>query len=117
MVNTGFISFFVESGGGFDGNGNPIEATKVPTAYIACNIAVVTRKYEIFVDGQWKNASYKVIVEYTNIQKVAGVSDVKPYLFGLTQISLQDSGGNDLGTFQIQNPEFLDMVRKFKVVV
>ncbi len=117
MVNTGYISFIVQTGGGFDSDKNPIAPTDVPSDYISCNLAVVTKEYKLLVDGQYQNASYKVVIDNWVIKDLLGNINIRAYLSALTQIQLQDAENNDLGIFQIQNREFLDLVQQFKIVV
>lgn len=117
MVNSGLISFIVETGGGFDGNGNPIPSTKVPSSFISCNLAVTTRKYELYANGQWQNSSYRVVVENINIQAIIGNQNIKTYLSAVKEIKLQDTGNNALGDFQVQSMQFLDLTNKVKFVV
>lgn len=109
MLNTGYISFISETGGGFDSNGNPIAATKVLSSYRPCNIQTLTKEYRLLVDGQYLEARFSIIVDDFKI------SDLD--LTNLTEVSLQDSNNVDLGTFQVQNKETLSFTNRLKIVV
>jgi len=109
MVKTGYISFITEIGGGYDANGNPTASTKVNSAYFPCNLSVITRQYLTLADGQVLQAKYSIVVD--NFQ-VAAID-----LSGLKEVQLQDSKQNNLGRFQVQNREFLDLTQRLKIVV
>lgn len=117
MVNTGYISFIVKTDGGFDGDRNPIAPTDVPSDYISCNLAVVTKEYKLLNSEQYQNASYKILIDNWVIKDLLGDINIRAYLSALTQIQLQDANTNNLGIFQIQNREFLDLTNRFKIVV
>lgn len=117
MVNTGYISFIVQTGGGFDDDRNPIAPVDTPSNYISCNLAVVTKEYKTLISEQYQNASYKVLIDNWVIADLLGDINIRAYLSALTQIQLQDANNNDLGIFQIQNREFLDITNRFKIVV
>lgn len=117
MVNTGYISFVVKTGGGFDDDRNPVEPTDTPSDYIPCNLAVITKEYKLLVDQQYQNASYKIVIDNWVIADLLGELNIRAYLSALTQIKLRDADENELGTFQIQNREFLDLTQRFKIVV
>ena len=109
MVKTGYISFIMESGGGFDENGNPIAATKINSEFYPCNLAVQTKEYKLLVEGQYQQAKFSIIIDNSLIYSLD--------LSNLTQIQLNDLRNNDLGIFQVQNKEFLDLTNRLKLVV
>ena len=109
MVKTGYISFLIETGGGFDSNGNPIAATKTPTLFVPCNLSVVNKEYKSLVDQQYLQAAYKIIVDNKEVDSFNLVS--------LTEVRLQDLRNNDLGTFQLQDKQFLSLTNQLKIVV
>ena len=52
MVDTGYISFITQTGGGGqDANGNPVSAVKSASDFVPCNLSVVTKEYKSYVDG------------------------------------------------------------------
>jgi len=109
MVNLGYISFATESGGGYDSSGNPIVATKVWSSFIPCNIATITKEYKSLVEGQYRNAKFKILVDN---RKLTGLD-----LSSLKEIKLMDSINTDLGVFQVQNRENLVLACQMKIVV
>jgi len=109
MVKTGYISFITESGGGYDSNGNPTASTKVNSAYFPCNLSVVTRQYITLADGQALQAKYSIVVDNFLIAAID--------LSSLKEVQLQDSKQSNLGKFQVQNKEFLDLTKRLKIVV
>jgi hypothetical protein len=111
MVKTGYISFIVLTGGGFDGDGNPILPVETPTDFIDCNLKTVTREYKFMVDGQYIQAKYSVYVEQRLVDALAIDLTV------IKNIKLQDNNGNLIGTFQIHNLEYLNLTSKIKVIV
>lgn len=109
MVNQAYISFITETGGGFDGHGNPISPTKTKATPIACNLEVISRQYEIIVNGQATQARYSAIVD---VERMATV-DVQT----CKEIELLDTFNVSIGTFQMQNKEYLKWTNRWKFVV
>jgi len=111
MVKTGYIIFVTNSGGGFNGNGDPLPATNVDSNPIEANLQVVRKEY-IIVDAnqQQRQASFICYVDKDKIP--TGIN-----LNTLVEIKLKDVRSNDLGTFQTQNIEFLDITKRIKIVV
>lgn len=109
MVKTGYISFITESGGGYDSSGNPTAPTKVNSAYFPCNISVINRQYITLSDGQVLQAKYSIVIDNFLISAID--------LSSLKEVQLQDSKTNNLGKFQVQNREFLDLTKRLKIVV
>ena len=143
MIKTGYISFISETGGGYDSNGNPVAATKTQTDYIGCNLEVIKKEYKTFIDGQYKQASYSVYVDSDIISSLSDTDTSTHYsedipdvdyvpqigdiiiqgtrpsviLSQIKSIQLQDNNANDLGVFQIQNTEYLNLTKRIKIVV
>lgn len=109
MVNSGSISFITETGGSKDSRGNIVAPTKVSSSFIPCNIDVINSKYELYTEGQYKQASYSIIIDM-GIYK--GLS-----LGAFKQVNLKDVDGVDLGTFQPMNIETLKTVQKIKIIL
>lgn len=105
MVDTGYISFITESGSTRDGDGNPVAPTYTVSAPVPCNIAVVTREYRVYTDGQYKQAQYSVTMEIRLLE--AGYHGVRLY----------DGSMNVLGDFQVQNAEELRYAQTYKIIV
>lgn len=108
MVKTGYISFVQETTATQDENGNWIPGVKTQTEFIPCNIQVITKEYIRVEDGQVKQASYSMYVDNSLI-----TIDMN----AVSEISLQDTLGNDLGTHQIMNYEPLSISKQIKIVV
>lgn len=109
MVKTGYISFIVETGGGFDPQGDPIPATKTPSDYFLCNLKPVTNKYEQYNEGQYKQAAYSAIIDKFLVSAI----DVD----SITEVILQDNEHNELGTFQVQSIYHAALTNSIKIVV
>lgn len=109
MVRTGYISFIAESGGGFSSNGNPIEPTKTPTAYFACNLKTITTEYRVYEEGQYKEASYSIIMR----RSLVSALDIDSY----KEVQLRDAEQNDLGVFQVQSVQYLHLPQMVKIIV
>lgn len=99
----------VETGGGQTSQGDPLSSNKTPSDYFPCNLATVKKEYKTLVDGQYKLASYKV---YIDSDKVVTIT-----LNTSTEVLLKDNNGNALGTFRIQNIEYLNLTKRVKIVV
>jgi len=109
MVNNGFIAFISETGGSFDTSGNPVASTKVVSSFFPCNLAVITREYKSYSDGQFKDSKYKIVVDN---YLIAGQD-----LSNLKEVKLKGADLADLGVFQVQNKELLVLVSQTKIVV
>ena len=109
MVKTGYISFIAESGGGFSGSGNPTAPTKTPTAWFVCNLKTITSEYRVYEDGQYKEATYSIIMK----RGLVSALDLESY----TQIQLRDAEENELGVFQVQNIQYLHLPQMVKIIV
>lgn len=109
MIKTAYISFLEETGGGQDGNGNPLTASKIPTADILCNLAVQVREYKLYIDGQWKAIRYSITVDDCLLPNID--------LDTITEVQLKDANGSNLGVYQVQNLEYLKLTRRIKINV
>ena len=110
MVKTGYISFITESGGGYDVNGNPVAATKTATDFIKCNLRVFTKEYRTLVDGQYLQGSYSCYIQQILLPETLVLSAVM-------KVQIQDNNAHPLGSFQIQNVEYLNLTQRVKLVV
>jgi hypothetical protein len=65
MVNTGYIAFVFETGGGQDEDYNTIPPESSLSEYVACNLATVRKEYKIKIEGngQYQQAKYSCIIE------------------------------------------------------
>lgn len=110
MVDNGYISFFTETGGGQDADGNPVAAVKTESDSVPCNLLVVTKEYKIYENGQYRNAKYSIYVDNSRIPDTIDIASVK-------EVRIKDNKQNDLGIHQIQNPEYLAIMNQTKIVV
>ena len=113
MVKTGYISFVTETGGGQDVDGNTISTVKTSSAFIDCNLKVVTKKYETFIDGQYKQASYSIIIDLIKFN----VLDPAVVLTDISMVDLRDNNNNSLDRFQIHRIDYMNLTKKIKIVV
>ena len=113
MIKTGYISFITETGGGQDADGNTIASTKVSSAFIECNLKVITKEYKTFIDGQYRQASYSMYIDSTKFNSLDPVVVMNTINF----VELKDNDSNSLGTFQIHNVEYLYLSKRIKIVV
>lgn len=108
MVKTGYISFWTETESTQDDDGNIIPGTKTQTDFSPCNIQVITKEYIKLEYGQVKQANYSVYVDNYLVSVDINL---------VSEISLQDTLGNDLGSHQIMNYEPLSISKQIKIVV
>ena len=108
---TGYISFLVQTGGGIDPTtGDPIAPVVTESDFVKCNLQVVTKEYRLLVDGQYQQANYSVYIQQRNLPVDLDLEAVKG-------VKIQDNNANDLGTFQKQNVEYLNLTQRIKLVV
>jgi len=111
MVNTGYISFITSIGGGVDTEGNMTQPSKTDSAYIPCNLKVVTKEYRILIDQDYQQASYSCYIE-SDLFNTLSID-----LSTVAEIQLKDNNSNELGVFRNQNVEYLNLSKKIKLVV
>lgn len=115
MVKTGYIAFISESGGGQDSNFNPTPVVKTTSDFIECNLAVATQgaglKYIVVDSGEVKPIKYTCIIDSDKI------SSLNINVHSVKEISLQGNRGNSLGDFRVINIEYLELVKRVKIVV
>lgn len=112
-TKTGYISFITETGGGKDADGNSVPSTPVLSAYLPCNIHVVTREYFMSVDGQQQQAKYSVYLEQSKFDELEPVLSLE----SIFKVNVQDSNNNDLGTHQIGSREYLKYGKRIKILL
>ena len=111
MVKTGYISFITKTGGGQDADGNPVTPVNTLSDYIECNLKTVKKEYRLITDAQYSQAKYICYI-------VASlVSSLSIDLETIKEVQIHDNNNNDLGTFQIQNVEYLNLTKRVKLVV
>lgn len=113
MIKTGYISFITETGGGKDADGNTIASTKVSSEFIECNLKVITKKYETFIDGQYKQASYSMYVDSVKFNSLDPVIQMN----SVNLVTLKDNNSNILGELQVHNTEYLNLTKRIKIIV
>lgn len=110
MVKTGYISFIIQIDGGFDTEGNILQPTVLQTDFYDCNLMVITKEYKILVEQTWQQAKYSCYIQNALILYPYQVKDVK-------QVILKDNNRNLLGSFMVQNVEYLNLSKRIKLVV
>lgn len=109
MLNTGYIAFISQSGGGFDANGNPIPTVDILSDYFVCSLKRITKELVTLVDGQYEKASYSIIIDNFEISSITD--------FTFKKVSIKDSDSTDLGTFQLHDKHFFSFTSKLKLIV
>jgi len=104
MIINGKLYYQVISGGGTDGNDDPIPATESWSEPIDCNIKVNNRNNKgKYFDSSFVMASYDVLIEADD--------------FTAARIKLEDTNGHDLGEYSIQSISPLTSVGRIKITV
>lgn len=104
MIN-GILQYETTSGGGISEITNdPIPVVSAWSGSIDCLIITVKHNNKgIYQDGKFIAASYMIHID--------------PQIFDAKKVKLTDSRDKDLGTFLVQDLQFLDVVGKIKIVV
>lgn len=110
MVKTGYISFYSQTGGGKDADGNPLAPTPAWTVYIDCNLKTITKEYKFLIDGQYQLAKYSIYINSNTIPSEVVLSS-------LNQVKLQDNNQNELGKFQVGDLQYLNLSKRVKIIV
>lgn len=111
MVKTGYISFAMESGGGYDALGNPLPVSITLSDRIACNLNVITREYKLYIEQQYVQIAYVCTMDRILVD-VLGLN-----IPTVVQVHIYDAEGNSLGLHHIQSLEYLNLVRQIKISV
>lgn len=111
MLNSGYISFISETGGGFTSTGDPLPSVKTESAFITCNLNVLTREYKVLIDGTYTNAKYSIYLDQVLFEPL------ELDLQTIQQVTLQDSNQNSLGTYRIQSREYLNLTKRIKIIL
>lgn len=108
MLNTGYIAFINQSGGGFTLDGDPIPTTDIISDFVPCSLKTIKQEYKLITDGQIRQASYSAIIDNFLLTNIDTNAD---------KIVLRDSKMADLGTFQVHEAVSFSFTNKLKVVV
>lgn len=110
MVKTGYISFITQIDGGFDSDGNINPSVTLESEFYACNLMVITKEYKVLVEQTWQQASFSCYIQTAIVPDVSIIKNCR-------QIRLKDNNSNYLGTYQVQNVEYLNLSKRIKLVV
>ena len=111
MVKTGYISFITNSGGGYDENGNAVAPSIVNSDYVECNLATVNKDYKFFVDGQYIQAKYSIYVDSDKISSLIPTISIE----NIKSVSIKNNNADLIGSFQVQNLEYLNLTKRIKI--
>lgn len=104
MINNGSVQILLGTGTGLDENGDPIVAIDNWGESIPCQIETIKHDYKgIYQDGEFERASYRV---YLEMQEFEG-----------SRVRLTDNRNKNIGEFQIQDIQYLDIVQRIKITV
>lgn len=104
MIVNGFLFGLLNSGAGFDQNGDPAPLSKQWSEPIPVNIQTNKRNTEgTYTGGDFTIAQYTILVEGLEF----------PY----RHVMLKTESGKELGKFDVQNAEVLKFVERVKVTV
>lgn len=103
-MKNGTLQYAIVSGGGIDSNHLPVAVATSWSDPIDCLIITNTHNNKgTYQDGKFTVCAYEI-----HIEKQA---------FSAKRVKLTNSRSVDLGEFQVQDVQFLDLVRKVKILV
>ena len=97
MQYNGTIQYKVLSGGGLDGNGEPIISTVSWSEPIRCLYKTVKHSNTIYQQGKFTDKSYEILIEST--------------------VKLTNDRTQFLGEFEVQDIEFVNRSGRVKITV
>lgn len=104
IPNNGTIEIKVSTLGGYNDDGNPIPATSEWGVPIPCRVVTNNRSVEgKYKDGEFVMSSYQIFID--------GQGEIKADRVRLTR------QGVELGEFDVQNNEYLRLVKRNKIHV
>ena len=110
MLNNSTISFIVNTGGGFDSNGNPTAPTKTATAFVKGNLATLLKHYVVAAEGEEVRAKYSFIVDSSTYNELA--------LTKLpTTAEIKDEEGISYGVHKIHQRFYMPFTKKYKFII
>ncbi len=90
--------------GGLDDNGDPVAARAALDDPIKCNIKTIKHNNKgVSIDGTFKQASYEILIKLQD--------------FDAELLTITNSRNKNLGVYDIQDIEFLDVVKRVKITV
>lgn len=103
IPNNGYIEARTTTGGGFE-NGIPVKSGKDWSAKIPCHIYKNMQDNKgNYKDGEFTRYAFVVWFEMRE--------------FEAQRVRLTDNRGNNLGEFEVQSLEFMDLTQRVKVTV
>lgn len=113
MVNNGHVQFKIESGGGFDSEGNPVAPVITLSDIIECNLSATNkanRQYKFTVDGEDTLSTYIIYVNIKLLPVELDMNDIQ-------HLIIFDNRQNVLGEFRVQSKNLLEMMHLIKLIV
>lgn len=107
MINNGFISFEIETGGGFDENGNPIAPSISSTDNVSCNIKKIAKEYKTLVSETYLQGRYSVTVDK---------SLITIDYFNVKRANLYDLNNNLIGNYLIHDFEPYGLITSYRII-
>ena len=103
-MKNGTLQYAITTGGGVNTNGDPVPVIAAWSNPIDCLIITNTRNNKgAYQDGKFTVCAYEIHIEKQS--------------FTANRIKLVNSRGDQLGEFEVQDIQFLDLVRKVKIIV
>ncbi len=103
-MKNGTLQYAIVTGGGLDAIGDPIPVVTSWSDPVDCLIITNTRNDKgTYQDGKFTQMAYVVHI------------DKQP--FDAKRVRLTNDRGIELGEFQVQDVQFLDLVRRVKITV
>ena len=103
MQYNGTIQYMVLSGGGLDGNGEPIISTVSWSEPIRCLYKTVKHSNTIYQQGKFTDKSYEILIESRDFQA--------------DTVKLTNDRTQFLGEFEVQDIEFVNRSGRVKITV
>lgn len=103
-MTNGTLQYIKLSGGGISNEGDPVSIVQEWSDPIDC--LIITLKHDnkgTYNDGKFTASAYEIHIES------------QP--FEATKVKLTNSRNKELGEFQVQDLQFLDLVGRIKIVV
>lgn len=115
MVNNGYVQLKMESGGGFDLDGNPVAPVITLSDIIECNLSATNKasrqyKYKFTIDGESVVSAYIIYVNTKLLPVELNINAVH-------HLKVLDNKKNQLGEFRIQSRNWLEMIHLLKLIV
>ncbi len=108
IVNASIQLVVKTAAGGYDTKNNPVGPSKTPSPEIDCNLSKVSKRFEVYFEGQYVQAQYNVTIDVDDLPDGTDWTQTP-------EAVLKDSDGRDLGTWKVLDVKHMKLLQHYKI--